>query len=287
MAIYIEDGKKVSELYGNVDGVKRKIVSAWADRDGITTKVFGMGGGTKTVTWSDGTDAEIIAMLDAHYAGEIDIHDYWHVGDTRIINLSAMSSVVGETQPAQKVTMTLMNVGGKELVEPINGHTECAFIVGQKSVLTTQGALSSKSSVYTWNACARRTWCNGVYRNAFPETIRPIFKKHINRSASNLTTGFIDSEDYFALPSEKEVLGTSKYANSTVQSEDVQFKYYTNSANRKKYPINVSSGDYPYLLRSVRAKANATPMVLYITTSGSAEYQSPTAKRYIAPFGAI
>lgn len=287
MSIYAENGKKVSKLYCNVDGEKRKIVSAWADRNGVPTKVFGMSGEPKTVTWSNGTDSEIIAMLNAHYAGEIDIHDYWHVGDTRIINLSAMASVVGETQPAQKVTMTLMNVGGKELVEPINGHTECAFIVGQKSVLTKKGALSSKSSVYTWNACARRTWCNGVYRNAFPETIRSIFKKHINRSASNLTTGFIDSEDYFALPSEKEVIGTSKYANSTVQAEDVHFEYYADSANRKKYPINVSSGDYPYLLRSVRSKANSTPMNVYITTNGSSNYESPTTKRCIAPFGVI
>lgn len=287
MAIYIENGKKVSSLYVNVESKKKKIVSAWADRGGTPTKVFGSGGGPKIVTWADGTDEEIAAMLEKHYNGEINIYNYWHVGDTRIVSLSAMSSVVGETQPAQKVTMTLMNIGGKKLVEPINGHTECAFIVGQKCVLKNTGKLSTNSSVYVWNSCARRTWCNGVYRDSFPETIRSIFKQHINRSASNVTTGAIDSKDYFSLPSEKEVLGTSSLANATVQAQDVHFEYYKTSANRKKYPINVTSGSYPYLLRSVRSKANVTPMTLYITTNGTVGYENTTSKRYISPFGVI
>ena len=58
--------------------------------------------GLKIVTWADGTYDEIKAMLSAHYAGIIDISDYWSVGDTRTIPISAISATgVGETQSAQ------------------------------------------------------------------------------------------------------------------------------------------------------------------------------------------
>lgn len=30
----------------------------------------------KTVTWTDGTDEEIVDLLERHYNGEINIHDY-------------------------------------------------------------------------------------------------------------------------------------------------------------------------------------------------------------------
>ena len=46
----------------------------------------------KIVTFADGTDEEIAAMLEAHYAGDIDIEDYWNVGDTRKIHLNGIAS---------------------------------------------------------------------------------------------------------------------------------------------------------------------------------------------------
>ena len=45
-----------------------------------------------------------------------------------------------------------------------------------------------------WDACARRTWCNDVYKNAIPST-------------------------------EKEVFGSTTYANSTAEANNTQFKY--------------------------------------------------------------
>ena len=46
----------------------------------------------KIVTFQEGTDNEIKAMLNAHYAGDINIEDYWHVGDTRKIHLNGIAS---------------------------------------------------------------------------------------------------------------------------------------------------------------------------------------------------
>jgi len=48
--------------------------------------------GVKIVSFASGTDQELADMLAAHYAGDIDIHDYWSVGDTRTVSLSAMDA---------------------------------------------------------------------------------------------------------------------------------------------------------------------------------------------------
>lgn len=36
---------------------------------------------TKIVTWADGTDEEIVAMVEAADKGDINLADHWHVGD--------------------------------------------------------------------------------------------------------------------------------------------------------------------------------------------------------------
>ena len=190
------------------------------------------------VTWADGTDAEIAAMLEAHYAGYIDVTDYWSVGDERTVSLSAMSATeVGESHVAQDVTMVLMNEGGKTLVTPINNHTECVFIVGQKDCLKTKGYMNSSDiNAGGWDSCVRRTWCNNIYKNAFSSTIIGIFKEHQNitgQGSTNQTLTTI-SNDYFALPSEKEIFGSTTYANATAEASNTQFKYYETSANRQK-----------------------------------------------------
>ena len=165
--------------------------------------------------WSSGTDEEIITALEKHYNDEIDLTEYWSVGDERIIHLNAMSATnVGESHVAQDITMVLMNVGGKTLTTPINGHTECAFIVGQKDLLANNGTaekgyMNSSSNTYGWYKMSRRTWCNSTYKNAFPSTIVSIFKEHQNVTGTLDGTGSTTSNDYFALPAEKEVFGTS------------------------------------------------------------------------------
>ena len=237
MAIYIDNKNRIKDILINVNGEKKNVVSAWVNKDGVPTKVFQANKGLKIVTWADGTDDEIAAMLDAHYAGIINIHDYWHVGDERVVHLSAMDAYANlnnESHVAQDVTMVLMNEGGKTLVASINGVNECAFIVGQKEVLSDHifednglnirryGYMNDPSSDDTlprgWYNCERRIWCNTTYRDALPLSLKRIFKQHINVSDYNGKSTQIqkDTIDYFALPSEKEVLGTTKYTSEMI-----------------------------------------------------------------------
>ena len=188
----------------------------------------------KIVTWADGTDAEIVAMVNAADNGEINLSDYWHVGDERQVTLSAMAATgVNETHAEQTVTFVLMNSGGKTLANATaSGRTECSFIVGMKNVLAKKGAMNSANTAAGgWDTCPRRTWCNEVFRNAIPESLREIFKEHFNTTGNTTGSTTVISTDYFALPAEKEVFGRNKKANSTAESSLTQFEYYATAAN--------------------------------------------------------
>lgn len=186
----------------------------------------------KIVTWASGTDDEIVKMVAAADAGKINLGDYWKVGDTRKVNLAAMSETsVGESHAAQSVSFVLMNKGGKTL----SSNKTCSFIVGMKDSLNEHGYMNSSSTNSGgWDSCARRTWCNSVFRNAIPSALRGIFKQFKNVTANGSSSTTATSTDYFALPSEKEVFGSTAYANSTAESSNSQFEWYKTSSNRVK-----------------------------------------------------
>ena len=187
-----------------------------------------------TVSWSGSTDEEIVKMVNAADEGLINLADYWSVGDERQVTLSAMEATgVNETHAEQTVTFVLMNAGGKTLANATaSGRTECSFIVGMKNVLAKKGAMNSANTAAGgWDTCPRRTWCNEVFRNAIPESLREIFKEHFNTTGNTTGSTTVISTDYFALPAEKEVFGRNKKANSTAESSLTQFEYYATAAN--------------------------------------------------------
>lgn len=204
--------------------------------DGYYYELFG-GPSIKTVTWADGTDAEIVAMVNAADNGLINLSDYWSVGDERQITLSAMEATgVGESHVEQTVTFVLMNSGGKTLANATpSGRAECSFIVGMKNGLAEIGAMNSDNTAEGgWDACPRRTWCNEVFRNAIPLSLRGMFKQHLNTTANGKGSTTVTSTDYFAFPAEKEVFGSNTNANSTAEASLTQFEYYATEANRIK-----------------------------------------------------
>ncbi len=245
----------------------------------------------KIVTWANGTDAQLAAMLEAHYAGTINIHDYWRVGDERKVNLSAMAKgAAGETHAAQTVTMVLMNSGGKALSPTINGKKECAFVVGQKNCLADGTKIESgymnpsDTNSGGWDQSKRRTWCNETYRDALPETFRALFKQHKNAAATGSGSVWKDSLDYFALPSEREIFGSVKYANSTVEDANKQFTYYKTSANRIKKKGDSGSA-YGWWERSPYSGSSTRFCGVY--SDGSVDHYVASNTIGIAPFGCI
>lgn len=234
------------------------------------------------VSWADGTDEQIAAMVAAADAGQIDLSDYWKAGDTRTVHLSAMSGSVSnanESHAAQDVQMVLTDPGHYTLS---NGK-KCNFVVLQKDCLKEYGVMNSQNTNSGgWNSCPRRTWCNSVYRNAIPATLRPIFKQFTTYAANGTGSTSAASSDYFALFSEKEIFGSTTYANSSAESKNSQLTWFKTSSNRIKR-VNGSAGNWwersPYSGRS--------SLFCGVTFSGNAGGSGADGRRGLAPFGCI
>ena len=233
----------------------------------------GGGGGLKIVTWADGSPEEIAAMLEAHYAGQIDIHDYWAVGDERKVILGAISqnaTDIGANSDVQVISLVLMNEGGMDLTESIGSVSECAFIVGQKNVLGNGKLIcrgctnnsSSWSNTLEWSQSDIRTWANTNYYNALPNEIKNILKQVKVISSSINNTDYV-SNDYITFPTEKNVWGTvTQSRTNTTEASLPQFEYYETSTNRIKsigtsgyYSEQQYSGMVYYITRSIEMQS--------------------------------
>lgn len=181
-----------------------------------------------------------------------------------------------ETHAAQDVQMVLMNIGGYELTE----GGECAFVVGQKGVLYEVGIIDSGSNPGGWNGCKRRTWCNGTYKNAMPMGLSPIFRQFKTRAAA--ATGdsapAVISDDWFALPAEKEIIGKSQDASAVAEADLQELEYYKTAANRRKGEIYWTRSQYTGISWSF----------VIVTKAGAVDsYYDIKNPQGISPFGCI
>lgn len=245
------------------------------------------------VTWAGGTDEEIVKMVQLADEGKINLSDYWAVGDTRTVQLSAMSATgVGESHDAQEVDLVLMHAGGYDLNEAVaSGRTKCSFVVGQKDLLATKGYMNSeRTSLGSWNGSARRTWCNSVYKNALPSTLLPIFKQFKTiTSKDNMGSTNQESVDYFALPAEKEIFDSRNYSTETEFNALFQFDYYKTASNRVKKLGKTGSADRWRQRSPHDGDSNSTSFCIVNMTFGIASSGSAAAlESYgLAPFGCI
>lgn len=207
----------------------------------------------KIVAFATGTDEEIAAMIEAHYNNKINISDYWAVGDTRNVSLSAMPATgVGESHRAQTVQFVIGDFEHDNLTTPINGHTKAAVTLLQKDCLmdasnasnpvngsgnTENGYMNSTdTNVGGWRNCARRAWCNNVYFSALPSVWQSMVKT-VNKKASagNKSYTIQTVQDKIFLAAEIEIFGTTNYSFA---GEGTQYQYYNNTmANRYKMPL--------------------------------------------------
>jgi hypothetical protein len=217
----------------------------------------------KIVAFADGTDAEIEKMIEAHYAGKINISDYWAVGDKRTIHHNAMDATgVSESHRANDYAYVIIGIEHDDLVTAINGKTKAAITIQTERMLyldtTTEYNTSynvshecgyingSSTNSGGWEGCTRRTWCNNVYKKCLPTYIQNMMKqvKKLASVGSRSSTIKV-SNDYAFLPSEIEVFGSIKYSFA---GEGEQYQYFKNAtANRYKKPYfssNFVSGRY-------------------------------------------
>lgn len=206
----------------------------------------------KIVTFADGTDAEITKMIEAHYAGEINIKNYWSIGDKRTIHHNATAKT-GTIEPhrANDYVYVIIGIEHDDLVTAINGKTKAAITIQTERILyldTTEeyndtydmsheyGYMNPTSNNDGgWENCDRRTWCNNTYKKCLPAYIQNMMKQVKKLTSAGYYSNTIKtSNDYAFLTSEIEVFGTATQSST---GEGRQYQYFKNAtANRHKKP---------------------------------------------------
>lgn len=252
----------------------------------------------KIVTFADGTDAEIEKMIEAHYAGKINIGDYWAVGDKRIIHHNAMDATgVSEPHKANDYAYVIIGIEHDDLVTAINGKTKAAITIQTERMLyldtTTEynnscdasheyGYInSSNTNSGGWEDCARRTWCNNVYKKCLPTYFQNMMKQvkkltSVGSQSSTIKT----SNDYAFLPSEIEIFGRITHSFA---GEGKQYQYFKNAtANNYKKPRygRVYASGY-YWERSPRS--NNSDCFCVVSIDGSTIYDNASSTYGVAP----
>jgi hypothetical protein len=237
----------------------------------------------KIVTWADGTEDEIAAMLAAADAGQINLSDYWSVGDERVFHHSAMAATgVGETHAAQDQTWVIMDTG-ENSGYVFEDDTPVHFVVGMKDCFNKKGYMNStNTNAGSWHGCARRTWCNNVLPGSFSEKSRNFFKPFKTVTAETWSGSTLKtSVDKFTFFAEKEVFGTRTYSNATEAAALKQIKYYEVTANRIK---NVNGSAAKWWLRSPHSGEVG---FCAVSSNGAADDSFASFSCGIAPFGCI
>lgn len=206
------------------------------------------------------TPDQIVEMIDGDYSGDINIEDYWSVGQAVQLDIAQMANPnTGESGtsawPAQKLTFVAVAFHHHTLATAINGKTKAAVTFQARECLNSTNNYDKNDSAFVngksdydttftkWSNLPLRTWLNDTFKNALPaawkNAIKPI--KHKMLTAYN-TASYEDVTDSIFLPTYPEVFGTAAYSNylggATNSQEGTQWPYYATASNRIKYRNN-------------------------------------------------
>ena len=223
--------------------------------------------------WGTCTDEELTTALQKHYAGEIDLHEHWKIEDEIVRPLTLSTG--------ESIELVLMHPS-----YPLADGSTAAFVVGMKDCLnSTHQMNSSTTNAGGWSGCTMRSGLNNTIYNQIPESFRQNLKLMnvwtANGGSQSSTIG-VYSEDYLALPAEKEVFGSNTYADESIESRLFQFDWYKTSSNR----IKQASGRNIYWWgRSTYSGSSYS--FCCVTYSGTASNDDPMSSRGVSPFCAI
>lgn len=261
-------------------------------------RLLGEPGELKIVTFADGTDAEIARMIKAHYAGKINIGEYWTVGDKRTIHHNAMDATgVSESHKANDYAYVIIGIEHDDLVTAINGKAKAAITIQTERLLYLDTTTKYNNSLDAshecgymnssdmnsggWEGCERRTWCNNVYKKCLPAYVQSMMKQvkkltSVGGQSSTIKT----SNDYAFLLSEIEIFGDISYSFG---GEGTQYQYFKNAtANRYKSPrTNNSYVSGIWWERSPCRSANESFCV--VNAAGDTNIADASQERSLAP----
>lgn len=200
----------------------------------------------KIVTWADGSWDDISKMLEAHYNGEIDISDYWSVGDIRMVDVSTISAMppLTDTHSEGSYEFQILGFAHDNLAD---GSGKSAITIWQKTGFNNKGMpivadSRGNSALPKWEDSDRRMWCRTNYFNALPVELSSLIKNvkklsQISTSSSSFLASLIETEETVSILSIGEVLGDVNSNNAKFQDGE-QYDFFKTESNRMYIPMN-------------------------------------------------
>lgn len=284
-----DDGsKEVMTINGNVynsktynrDGILlQEIVTTYDPSSGkIRNDVKYDGSVNGIVDFATASWEEIASMLQRHYAGVINLADFWSIGDEKVISYSAMTTTgVSETHAAKSQKVKIIGFNH----DTITGGTKAAITLQFSNGLGSPGYMHPTSTnIGGWSACNRRGWCNGTLFNALDdglrELIKPVDKYY---TIGNGSKDIAAISDKCFLLSESEIMGSNTVLS--VPGEGEQYDYFIGGDSLKKRQGDDVSGYDNWYTRSTNS-ANAKQYV-YIESDGEVNSSDANGQYQIVP----
>lgn len=241
----------------------------------------------EVVSWSEGSWGNISLMLKAHYRGELNIADYWAVGDKRIINISDVPAYNGvTTQPAQAVELTIISTSGEDVMEDgtKSAITVRCGLLSQKHQMHSTGQQSISSTYEGWKTLDMYNWLNNQFLNALDQKLQSLIKpvkviSHWYINSSYYETPVVTTYDKVFLPSISQMY-TTKPTSDCNMDEGAQYEYFKTASN-----IIIESGKNTMMTRTTMTMSSSSRSVgyCYTRTDSTASYDSLTNQTYVAP----
>lgn len=164
--------------------------------------------GVKIVTFADGTNAELAAMITGHDEGKINIYDYWKVGDKRTINVSSFTTPDGVTHDAGTANVYIFDTGyGTNNIHYVISSLRTGF--GFKAAMNTTDTNSG-----AWGGSNLKSWLNTTLYNSIENGFKSLlcpFNVKTYYTANETVTSETTANNMIALPAWTEIWGTIDY----------------------------------------------------------------------------
>ena len=251
--------------YYSADGeVLENVTTTYDEASGqvrVSSSVAGSVNGI--VPFADATFEEIAIMLKRHYAGIIDLSEYWNVGDTKRISYGTMSAAgVGETHNSATQAITIIGFNHDDMTGGGKAAVTLQFVNGIGNAGYVHRVASNAGG---WRDSARRAWMENVFIGSLDDKLQAMIKP-VDKlcSLGNRSNQLLSTSDRAFLLSESEIMGRS--VTQGVLNEGEQYAYFKNAQNRRKKQNDAVSGYDNWWTRSP-ARANASQYV-YVESDG-------------------
>jgi len=185
---------------------------------GLVIAGFGGAGadpGPTAVPWTTGDIENVIKMIDGADQGQINVADYWSIGQERLVD---------------GVSWVLTDFNGTT-----SGGTAYNAIIHTKNTIENFGMNTSNTNAGGWSSSNMRVAKMELLYNALNARFRSMIKQVVNISGAGSASDTIQSTlDHLWLFSEKEVQGAATYSGSQEAARCKQMAYFKIANNKKK-----------------------------------------------------